>query len=508
MTATGRALWWGSAPAALLRLDLDGYVLDANDTFLAWCGGPGHDPLDPREVLGRRLSDLLTAGGRIYWDTHVAPMLVLRGQVDDVAAQLRSRSGPLPVLLSARRTGGEGDGHDDANDGIDAVLLSAHHRDRFERELVAARASAERSAQRLRWVQDATAALSQAAGVDSVVAALLTSVTRHVSVATAELSPAAAEAAPEGRLHVPVGAGPAGHGTLVVVPHGRPGDAPVDPDALATIARHGALALDRARLHEQSVSVARELQHAMLTQDLPRRDDLAVAAEYRPATRGLEVGGDWYDAFMVDPTTVALCVGDVVGHGLPAATTMGQLRTATRALAAPGLGPGAVLRLVDRFVGRHHAGFGATLVHAELDTRDGLLRYACAGHPPPLLVRADGTARYLWDGRSVPLGVPGPHAGRAAGAVRLDRGDAVLLYTDGVAERRDRPLHDGLDRLLAVAAAHAGDPDLPALVVETLGNARDDACVLQLTWYGRPPRGGAGPRPGGRGRRGCGRDVT
>ncbi|MCA5894733.1 SpoIIE family protein phosphatase [Isoptericola sp. NEAU-Y5] len=493
-----RAAWWATAPAALLRLDLDGHVLDANATFLAWYAGSDGDG-DPSplavpepEVLGRRLSDLLSAGGRIYWDTHVMPRLVLAGRVDDVSTRLRTPGGPLPVLLSARRTTGP-DG------GIDAVLLAAHDREKFERELVAARALTERSAQRLRWVQDATAALSRAAGMQGVVDALLQSVTRHVSVEAAELRAGAVGrnptpyATPDGRIHVPVGTGEQAHGTLVVTPHRRPGDEELDPDALATIARHGALALDRARLHEQSVSVAYELQHAMLSQDMPQHDGVGLAAAYRPATRGLTVGGDWYDVFMMTRTSVALEVGDVVGHGLPAATTMGQLRTAGRALAAPEAGPATLLNRLDQYVTRHDVGFGATMVHAVLDTTSGTLRYACAGHPPPLLVRADGEVEFLWDGRSAPLGVARDPAGRVEAEIALSPGDAVVLYTDGVAERRDRALRDGLFRLSEAVTRYARDPGLPERLVLDLGNELDDACVLHVTWRGHPPAGPGRP---------------
>jgi serine/threonine-protein kinase RsbW len=500
VTPAGRARSWAHSPVALLRLDADGRILEANETFLAWVDGehvaapsadtvaaspvPGTGPARERpDVRGRRLSDLLTVGGRIYWETHMAPILALQGRVDEVAVELRTPDAPLPVLLSAvSRTRAP-------EPVVDVAMFAAQERARFERELVAARANAENAAARLRWVHEATAELSRATGVREVTDALVRAVERHTAVASAELvhdAPVAGE--PAVRLVLPVVGSAQTYGALVVTPHGRPGDPPIDRDALSTIAQQGGVALERARLHEQSVSVARELQHAMLTEGLPRSGAIDVIAEYRPAVSGLEVGGDWYDAFPLDPTTVAVAVGDVVGHGLRAATAMGQLRTATQALAAPGLGPGATLELVDQFVRRRGVGFSATLVYAELDTATGTLLYACAGHLPPLLVRRDGRVEYLWDGRSAPLGVPTLRGPRAEGVVQLAPGDVVLLYTDGVVERRDRPLREGLDQLARVAAERGiGDEgELLAHFFDAQANQRDDACVLHVTWRGAP----------------------
>ncbi len=474
MSPARRARSWGSAPVALARLDPDGRMLDANETFLSWAGTAAE------RVAGRRLSDLFTMGGRIYWETHVGPMLALQGRVDEVAVELRTPAEPLPVLLSAVRRA------DEKDPGMDVALFASRGRIRFERDLLAARTAAERSAERLRWVQEATAALARAAGVDGVLDALVQAVSANPTIASTELVPPNAPIPAGDRTVVPVVGESRSHGLLVVTTHGRPGDEPLDVDALVTIARQGAIAFDRAVLHEQSVSVAHELQHAMLTQRLPRRAELEVAAEYRPAVSGLEVGGDWYDAFDLDDTTVAVAVGDVVGHGLHAATAMGQLRTATQALARPGLGPAGLLTLVDDFVDRRDIGFAATLVYAELDTRTATLTYACAGHLPPLRVRADGGVEYLWGGRSGPLGVPTVRGARPQGTVRLDPGDLVLLYTDGVVERRDRSLLEGLDRLAQVAGR--GEPDRDGELIEHLfdaeANQRDDACVLHLTWHG------------------------
>ncbi|MEK8227474.1 PP2C family protein-serine/threonine phosphatase [Oerskovia sp. M15] len=124
---------------------------------------------------------------------------------------------------------------------------------------------------------------------------------------------------------------------------------------------------------------------------LRRRHDLPS----RVAT--LEVGGDWYDAFWTDDRTLAVAVGDVVGRGLRAATAMGQLRTAVRAVAEPGFGPAGVLDRLDRFVTASGVGFMTTLAYAEVSVDTGQVRYACAGHLPPLRLTSDGSsATYLW----------------------------------------------------------------------------------------------------------------
>ncbi len=237
-----------------------------------------------------------------------------------------------------------------------------------------------------------------------------------------------------------------------------------------------------ARRREQDV--AQRLQRSLLAGALPTAPGLEVDVLYRPAERGLEVGGDWFDAFWVrDGDTVALVVGDVVGRGIEAAATMGQLRSAVRALASTGLGPAALLGALDAYAQRHGIGQMTTLVCAELDVPSRRLRYSCAGHPPPLLVPADGAPGLLWEGRSPPLYAhAAPGAARPEAEVTLDAGTTVLLYTDGLIERRAAPLSVQLDRLVAAAGDRRG-----ARVAElTAGLARafhdpadpDDVCLL------------------------------
>jgi hypothetical protein len=492
-----RAALWDRSPVALLLLDSDGRILDANRELLRHVGARVRD-----DVRGRRLSDLLTVGGRIYWETHLAPLLRMEGRLDEVAVELRTPTGREPVLLTVA--------HRTAVDGTtDAVLLGTRERARFERELVEARTTAETAEHRVRALQRTAAALAGAAGAEGVVRVLLQSATtelgaeeaamwtvaengrlRHAGGRGGLVVPVAHELAgtvtrADGDVVVPLRQGGTLLGVLVLRPSRAPGATPVDAETLTAAGQQGALALARARTHERSLSVASVLQQAMLS-GLTRDPRVEVVAEYRPGVHELEVGGDWYDTFLVADDRLALSVGDVVGRGLLAATAMGQLRTAARASAGPGVGPEGVLARLDDFVGRTGTGFMASVVYAELELVSGVLRYSCAGHLPPLHVRADGGAAYLWHARSTPLGVRGA-AARTADTLRLARGDTVLLYTDGVVERRDRALPEGLDELAAAASraltGRAPVDGLPARLVAAAAE-HDDACVLALRWRG------------------------
>ncbi|MBX9246426.1 PAS domain-containing protein, partial [Actinotalea ferrariae] len=165
---------WHVAPVALLRTDLDGTVVVANRTLLDWLGTAQDD------VVGRRLSSLLSVGGRIYWETHLGPLLRMQGGFDEVAVELHAQrrpAGRLPVLMSARV----------GADGIDVALSRASERSRYERELLAARTAAEVSAGALSTLQHVTAALSVASGVDSAARALLTTAVEHLGARSAAL---------------------------------------------------------------------------------------------------------------------------------------------------------------------------------------------------------------------------------------------------------------------------------------------------------------------------------
>ena len=239
--------------------------------------------------------------------------------------------------------------------------------------------------------------------------------------------------------------------------------------------------LMRARLREQDT--AQQLQRSLLSGELPQAAGLEVEVGYRPAVPGLEVGGDWYDAsWLDDGESIGLVVGDVVGRGIEAAATMGQLRSATRALASTGLSPGPLLEAVDRYAHRHQVGRMATLACAQLHVGTRRLTYACAGHPPPLLAGGDDPPRLLWEARSLPLDAYVESGPRAEAEELLPPDSLVLLYTDGLIERRGRTLTEGLDRLLAEVAGRRGRPpaELAPAIVRALHDPEhaDDVCLL------------------------------
>ncbi|MEX2289458.1 MAG: SpoIIE family protein phosphatase [Mycobacteriales bacterium] len=495
---------WEDAPCGLLTLRPDGTVGEANGTVLEWLGRT------ERDVLGCQLSELLSVGGRIYWETHLSPLLHVDGRVDEVAVELRAAGGRLPVLLTAVRSG----------DGVHVALSSARERSRYERELLSARAAADRSATQLRALQEVTAALSQALGVEGVAQALLAAAVAPLGAAAGTLwlsdretglirhssrgEPAGACELPApallqrtavvtdgGRAVVPLRGHSVLQGVLSLLPPDTAAAESPDLEMLTTVGQQAGLALDRAQLYEQSAMVAHELQHSLLAVEPPRDGRFAVATAYRPGVEMLEVGGDWYDVFAAEPDVLSVVVGDVVGRGLHAASTMGQLRSAVRAVAASEVGPARLLSRLDRFVDQVEAAAMATVAYAELDLDEGRLRYACAGHPPPLLLPVAGRPRLLWEGRSTPLGAFAPAQHRAEATVQLTPGDRVLLYTDGLFERRDRDLDDGLAVLERVTAELHSVPlaEAVARLTQTLlldERVRDDVCVLMLSWAGRP----------------------
>ena len=238
------------------------------------------------------------------------------------------------------------------------------------------------------------------------------------------------------------------------------------------------------RLAEREHQIAVELQRSLLRQvDAP---GLPSCHAYHAAAPELEVGGDWYDVISLPGGAVGHVVGDVVGHGVHAAATMGQLRSALRALAPAFPDPAELLGRIATFAEAIPGAACTTVAYAVLDPGDGRLTYACAGHPPPLLIGLDGTTRFLEGGRSLPLAsVSGPRFVSAHD--RLAASDALLLYTDGLVERRGQDLGAGLDQLRTAAQSLAGAPadqlcDL--LVAHMTGNdpLHDDVCMLAVRW--------------------------
>jgi PAS domain S-box-containing protein len=235
-------------------------------------------------------------------------------------------------------------------------------------------------------------------------------------------------------------------------------------------------------VYEREHTIAETLQRSLLPERLPRIEGLEIAARYLPAGRGAAVGGDWYDALERADGRVALVVGDVVGHGLRAAATMGQLRNAFRAYGLAESSPAEVMARVNRLVMSGEEEAMATALYLVLDRETGEVSFASAGHPPPLVLTADG-AHFLEGGRSVPVGAAEPGVFREASAV-LPPGASLLLYTDGLVERRDTPLEARLDEL--AGAARRAEGGLEALCDSVLAGVlgeqvpSDDVALLAV----------------------------
>ncbi len=175
------------------------------------------------------------------------------------------------------------------------------------------------------------------------------------------------------------------------------------------------------------------MQQALLPRLPAELPGVRIGSCYRPAEQGREVGGDWYDVFELPGGKIGCAAGDVVGHDLAAAAAMGRLQLLLRYTAVNGAGPAAVLAALDQACPALTGTDFATVAYAEYDPAQGTLTYACAGHPPPLLLAAGTPAQYLEDGRSGVLGFGGE---RSEAVMKARPGDRLVLYTDGPVPRR------------------------------------------------------------------------
>ncbi len=262
-----------------------------------------------------------------------------------------------------------------------------------------------------------------------------------------------------------------------------------DAALLQLAATHAAPALERARLfealeHEHRVAVA--LQRSLLPERLPDVTGIGVDARYLPARD--EVGGDWYDVIELDRGRIGVAIGDVVGHGIRAATLMGQLRTGLRAYAIEGREPAAVLEHVDRLLQTIRGRGMATAGYAVFDPETRELCLASAGHPPPLMVPCLGEPHYLQIEPGPPLGTLA-YAAFPETITTLGPEDSVLLYTDGLVEVRGEALQDGLDRL-AAAVRGTRSPDAlcrqAMLALASPEDLKDDVALVALQSTGIP----------------------
>ncbi|MFF8288951.1 SpoIIE family protein phosphatase [Streptomyces sp. NPDC016309] len=252
------------------------------------------------------------------------------------------------------------------------------------------------------------------------------------------------------------------------------------------ITRRAGLALDNARLYQRQRKVAETMQRHLLPQ-MPRTPGLQMTARYLPAPHASQVGGDWYDAFHLPDRSLALVIGDVVGHDLDAAAGMAQLRNILRAYAwSQQEPPGVIVSRFDRALPHIAEVAMATLVLGKLEAgTDGQwhLEWTNAGHPPPLLVTGDGQARYLTDGHGLLLGTEARIARNNATCV-LPPLSTLVLYTDGLIESPRHPLDHGMERLRRHAAslAHRSPESFIDLLMERTRpvDNDDDVAVLVI----------------------------
>ncbi|MET0415255.1 MAG: SpoIIE family protein phosphatase, partial [Actinoplanes sp.] len=253
-----------------------------------------------------------------------------------------------------------------------------------------------------------------------------------------------------------------------------------DQTLLALLAGHLGQGLHRIHQIDQQRETALALQHAILG---PAQLPSGFAVRYAPATRPLKVGGDWYDTVPLDDGRIGIVVGDCVGHGLEAATVMGQLRSACRALLLQNTDPAQTLTALDRFAAQLPGAMCATVFCGVLSPATGELSYSSAGHPPAVVTHPDGTTDLLDAGRSRPLGVQHADAERPGATYTVPIRATLLLYTDGLVERRRQPLTAGIHRVTATVqqGRAAALEDLAADVMTSMapdGGYDDDVALL------------------------------
>jgi PAS domain S-box-containing protein len=277
-----------------------------------------------------------------------------------------------------------------------------------------------------------------------------------------------------------------------------------DMDIARQVAAEAGRAISRVHRQSQQAQLAEALQRSLLT-DPPALGEASVVVRYVPAVEAARVGGDWYDAFHQRDGSLVVVIGDVVGHDTAAAAAMGQLRGLLRGIAHySSAGPAEVLRGLDEAIVQMHDETLATaaIARIECDGRGGrALRWANAGHPPPLLLAADGTVTVLGgDFGDLMLGVD-PTSSRAESVVPLPPGATVLLHTDGLVERRGSTIDDGMTALAGHLRQLTGRP-LDELCDGLLrrmlrGIPQDDVALVAVRLADTDPdEAGTGPAQG------------
>jgi serine phosphatase RsbU (regulator of sigma subunit)/anti-sigma regulatory factor (Ser/Thr protein kinase) len=262
----------------------------------------------------------------------------------------------------------------------------------------------------------------------------------------------------ESYLYVPLVAGRRANALLVLSwsePYALTQDERRFVEALAGQA---AQALDRATHFESEQTIAETLQRSVLPVTLPRVEEIQLAARYLPGTAELDVGGDWFDAIPLPDGRLGLVVGDVVGKGVQAASTMAQLRNALRAFSLDRMKPSSTIARLNRLAEEVVETAFATIVYAVVDPAAGVCRITSAGHPPMLIAYPDRRVELVEGGRGLPLGA-GPDTRYRQAVVELPVGSVLLLYSDGLVERRGRTIDEGLEELKRAAGDGPREPE-------------------------------------------------
>ncbi len=302
--------------------------------------------------------------------------------------------------------------------------------------------------------------------------------------------------APATAVVLPLTAGPRTVGVLTLYQDAGRTMTDEDMDIAAQVAAEAGRAIARVHHQSQQAQLAEALQRSLLT-DPPALAGVAVVVRYVPAAEAARVGGDWYDAFLQRDGSLVVVIGDVVGHDTAAAAAMGQLRGLLRGIAYySGAGPAEVLHGLDEAIARMHDETLATAAIARFETDEAggrALRWANAGHPPPVMLAADGTVTVLGDELGdLMLGVD-PDAARTESVVPVPRGATVLMHTDGLVERRESTLDEGMAALAGHLRALTGRP-LDQLCDGLLrrmlrGTPRDDVALVAVRFAESHPDG-------------------
>jgi len=260
---------------------------------------------------------------------------------------------------------------------------------------------------------------------------------------------------------------------------------------VVSLAGQAAQALERAAHFESEQTIAATLQRSVLPTTLPRIDGIELASRYLPGTAELNVGGDWFDAIPMSDGRLGIAVGDVVGKGVHAAATMAQLRNALRAFSLDRMKPSSTIARLNRLAEEVLETAFATLVYAVVDPETLVCRYTSAGHPPPLALFPDGRVELLEGGRGLPLGT-GSNALYRQDVVELPAGSVLVLYTDGLVERRGESIDVGFEELRVAAGAGPREPEqLVEHILEAMIGSRereDDIAIIAVRVFAVAPR--------------------